>query len=226
MTPNFAPVAELDTPHRRAKQTWDTRLGKAWREGHYWMLAFFVMLAYTLWAGYMNKRMEQYRAARPIEIFYVALDANGIAQVLGKAPLQVTPNKVAMEARVRRFVQLSRGKSLDPVAVSKTWKEDLYNWVTPRGATLLNEWAQERKSLLHTPKVSIAVDLTRLIVKSDGSYDVWWTETKRDHNNNKEEVTPWSGNYTVKVEKPQNEKQLMANETGVFVDYFSTTRAK
>lgn len=223
---HFAPFTEIDTPHRRAKQTWDNRLGRLWRDGHYWMFAFFVMLAYTVWSGYANKQMEAARAARPVEIFYVAMDANGISQVLGKAPLQTTPGAAAKEARVRRFIVLSRGKSLDPVAVAKSWKDDLANWVTPRGTNLLNEWALERKPLLHNPKVSISVEITRLIVKSDQSYDVWWTEVKRDHNLNREETSAWSGNYTVVVEKPTTEKQLMANETGVFIDYFMATRAR
>ena len=223
---SFAPVAEIETPWKKAKQTWDNRLGKAWREGHYWMYAFFVTLAFTMWSEYTNKTMAQARAAKPIDIFYVAMDANGIATVLGKAPMQTTPGKAAMEARVRRFLLLTRGKTLDQVAVGKAWKEDAHNWVTPRGALLLNEWAQERKPVLHNPKLSIAVDVTRVILKSDGSYDVWWTETRRDHNNNKEEVSAWSGNYTVKVDKPKDEKQLMANETGVFIDYFATTRTR
>lgn len=224
--PNFAPLAEIETPWKKAKQTWDNRLGKAWREGHYWMYAFFLMLAYNCWAGYQATHLEHARAARPIEIFYVAMDANGIATVLGKAPLQTTPTKAAMEARVRRFLTLTRGKTLDQVQVGKAWKEDAYNWVTPRGAILLNEWADERKLVLRSPKVSIAVEITRLLLKSDSSYDVWWTETKRDHNNNREDVSAWSGNYVVKVDKPKDEKQLMANETGVFIDYFAVTRAK
>ena len=223
---NYAPVAEIETPWKRAKQTWDNRLGKAWREGHYWMYAFFLTLAFLVWSEYTHKQLAQARAARPIEIFYVAMDANGIGTVLGKAPLQTTPGKAAMEARVRRFLTLTRGKVLDPVAVAKAWKDDLYQWVTPRGAQLLNEWAQERKPALHNPKVSIAVEITRLLVKNDHTYDVWWTETKRNHHNTREEVSHWSGNYTVKVDKPKDERQLLANETGVFVDYFAVTRAR
>jgi type IV secretion system protein TrbF len=224
--PNWAPVAETETPWKRAKQTWDNRLGKAWREGHYWMWACFVTLGLLVWVEVQNKRLEKVRAAHPIQIFYVAMDANGIGTVLGKAPLQTTPGKAAMEARLRRFIVVTRGKLLDQVAVGKVWREDAYNWATPRGALLLNEWAQERQAILRSPKVSIAVDITRLIVQSDGSYNVWFTEVKRDHNNNKEETTYWSGTYTLKVDKPQNEKQLMANETGVFVDYFAVTKAK
>lgn len=222
---SYGPLTEVETPFRRAKQTWDDRLGKAWREGHFWMYAFFVMLLFNIWSGCAEKQLAKKRLANPIEIFYVAMDAGGIGTVLGKAPLQTTPTKAAMEARVRRFIILSRGKVLDPVAVSKAWKDDLYNWVSPRGTTLLNEWATERKPVLHNPKVSIGVDITRLVLKSDASYDVWWTETRRDHNNNKEELSYWSGNYTVKVDKPKNEKQLLQNETGVFVEYWSVTRA-
>ena len=55
---------------------------------------------------------------------------------------------------------------------------------------------------------------------------MWWTETKRDHNNNREETTSFTGTYTLTVDIPKNEQQLMANETGVFVDYFAVTKAK
>jgi type IV secretory pathway TrbF-like protein len=224
--PSFAPLAEVETPHKTAKQTWDNRLGKAWREGHYWMWAFAIMLGLNIWQYYTHQRLEQRRIARPIEIFYVAMSEDGIGKVLGKAPLQATPTKAALEARVRRFVLLSRGKSLDPVVVQAAWKEQLYQWVTPRGTTLLNEWAREREAVLRSPKVSISVMIDRVLVQSDQTYDVWWTETRRDHNNNKEDVSRWSGNYTVKIDKPKDEKQLMANETGVFIDFFATTRAK
>jgi type IV secretion system protein VirB5 len=131
-----------------------------------------------------------------------------------------------MEARLRRFIGVTRGKLLDQVAVGKAWKEDAYNWVTPRGALLLNEWATERQAILRNPKVSIGVDITRLLVKPDGSYDVWWTETQRNHNNAQEATTYWTGTYQLTVDKPKNEKQLLANETGVFVDYFTATKAK
>src|SRR5262245_36838512 len=223
---NFAPRAPMETPWQRAKQIWDNRLGKAWREGHYWMWACFGMLGLLVWVEVQNKRIERARAVHPIEIFYVAMDANGIGTVLGKAPLQTTPGKAAMEARLRRFIAVTRGKLLDQVAVGRVWREDAYNWVTPRAAVLLNEWAQERQAVLRSPKVSVAVDITRVLIKPDGSYDVWWTETKRDHNNNREETTYFTGTYTLTVDTPKNEKQLMANETGVFVDYFAVTKAK
>jgi type IV secretion system protein TrbF len=222
---NYTPLQEVETPFHTAKQTWDNRLGKAWREGHYWMWAFFIMLAYTLWTGYANKRLEAARLAKPIEIFYVAMGADGIGQVLGKAPLVTTPDENAKQSRVRRFIVHTRSKSLDPVVVRRYWDE-AHQWVTPRGATLLNEFATERKPLLHNPRLSIEVDITRLILKSDQSYDVWWTETRRDHNHHKTEALAyWSGNYTIKVDKPKDEQQLRANETGVFVDYFTATRA-
>jgi type IV secretion system protein TrbF len=224
---HFAPLTELETPHRRAKQTWDDRLGKAWKEGHYWMAAFFVLLAWHIYGGLLNKRLDAARLAKPIDIFYVGMDSNNMGTLLGQAPLQTAPPDGALEARVREFVFLSRRKILgDPVELSRLWKENLYKWVTPRAATLLNEWAAERKPLLHNPKVSITVELTRVVQKSDGSFDVWWTETKRDHNNNKDEVTYWTGTYTVVVDKPKDKKQLMANVTGVFVDYWNATRAR
>jgi type IV secretion system protein TrbF len=227
---HFAPLSEVDTPHRRARQQWDERLGKAWQHGHYWMIAFFVILGWHLWAGYRDKRLEAIRLAKPIEIFYVGMDSNAVGTLLGQAPLHTAPPPAALEERVRSFVFHSRRKILgDAVELNRLWKDSLYNWVTPRGATLLNEWAQERRDLLRNPKISITVDLTRVVLKSDGSFDVWWTETKRDHNNAiamKDDLSSWTGTYTVLVEKPKDKKQLMANVTGVFVDYFNVTRAK
>lgn len=221
---HFPTVAGVETPHQRAWQRWAGHVGAIVEAKQHWKYATFLCLAGLVGTIYYFGLKLDHKP--PVEVVYVGVEAEGIATVLGKAPGVMAPTKAMVEERIQRFVVLTRGLVLDRDAVRKQWLEDAYRWVTPRGSTLLTEWAKEREPIIKAGKISIAVEVHQMLRQSDHSYEVRWTETLRNQNNGLLEKSQWSGTYTTKVDKPKTEKEARANSTGVFIDYFAATRTR
>jgi len=221
---HFRAVGQVETPYHTAWQRWAGHVGLIIEAKQAWKWAFFLTQAGLIGTLYFyGVKLDR---KPPVELVYVALDADGIATVLGKAPGLNAPTKLMVEERIERFVKLTRGLILDRDAVRRQWLEDAYRWVTPRGSQLLNEWALEREPLIKVGKISIEVKINQKLRLSDASYEVRWTEILRNQNNGKTETSQWSGNYVTVVEKPKSVEEARANATGVFIDYFTATRTR
>jgi type IV secretion system protein TrbF len=221
---HFAAVAEIETPHQQARQRWAGHVGAIVEAKQWWK--YTTLLCLLGWVGTVYFYGIKLDTKPPVEIVYVGIDADGIATILGKTSGTMAPTKLMIEERIRRFIVVTRGLVLDRDAVRKQWLEDAYQWVTPRGSALLTEWAKEREPLLKAGKISIGIEIAQMLRQSDHSYEVRWVETLRNQNNGVTEKSQWSGTYTTKVDKPKTDKEARANATGVFIDYFATTRTR
>lgn len=222
---HFSATGVVETPHQRARQHWAGHVGRIIDARGAWQCATFLLLVALIGVTYFFGIKLAHQP--PLEVMYVGIDAEGIATILGKSPSTVAPTRLMVEERIRRFITLTRGLVLDRDAVRRQWLEDAYHWVTPRGNALLTEWAKEREPLMKAGKISISVDIGQMLRQSDQTYEVRWTETVRNQNNGvTEKPTSWSGTYATKIEKPKTEKEARANSSGVFIDYFATTKTR
>jgi type IV secretion system protein VirB5 len=162
----------------------------------------------------------------PLLVRYVEFNPDATVRAVVTPQILYQPTKAAMAERVRKFVLLSRGLDINPVTVRKQWLEELYKWVTPRGANLLNEFARERNPFDQVGKVFISVDVQRILPLSETTFDVRWTETTYAIRGPKKGMQAYSGIYGVEVKVPKTEKELQDNALGIFIDTFAVSTAR
>jgi type IV secretion system protein VirB5 len=222
--PSWAPTGTVETPYQRASQAWDDRLGSARTQAKNWRIC--ALAAIVTLGGSLGLNWYQVAQKAPLLVRYVEFNPDATVRAVVTPQILYQPTKAAMAERVRKFVILSRGLDINPVTVRKQWLEELYKWVTPRGANLLNEFARERNPFEQVGKVFISVDVQRVLPLSDTTFDVRWTETTYEIRGPKKGMQAFSGIYGVEVKIPKTEKDLQDNALGIFIDTFAVSTAR
>jgi type IV secretion system protein VirB5 len=222
--PSWVPTGVADTPYQRASQAWDERIGSARVQGKNWRLAALGAIGMLGLSVGMNWYQLVHKDALLVRYVEFTPDATVRAVVTPQTLYQ--PTRVAMAERVREFVLLSRGLDINPVTVRHQWLGKLYQWVTPRGAQLLNNFARERDPFEQVGKVFISVDVQRILPLSGNTFDVRWTESTYDIRGAKKGMQAYSGIYGVEVKIPKTETELQDNALGMFIDTFAVSTAR
>ena len=218
--PLTTPTGVLETPYLRAQQVWDDRIGSARVQAKNWrLLALSCILAnLLLGAGLVYQSLK----AQVIP-YIVEVDSQGEVRLVGPAAVLYRPSQAAIQHQVREFVRTIRGLATDPIVVRERWMQ-VYAGVTPRGANLLNSYARERDPFGKVGKVSIAVDVQRVLPLTETSYDVQWREATYDAQGVKTEDATYSGIVAVVMQQPKTAQALKDNPLGIYVDTFSWSR--
>jgi type IV secretory pathway TrbF-like protein len=222
--PSWAPSGAVETPYQRASQAWDDRLGSARTQAKNWRVSS--LLSHLALCGALGIIAYQAMHKDALLVRYVEFNPDATVRAVVTPQILYQPTKAAMAERVRKFVILSRGLDINPVTVRKQWLEELYKWVTPRGANLLNEFARERNPFDQVGKVFISVDVQRVLPLSETTFDVRWTETTYEIRGPKKGMQAFSGIYGVEVKIPKTEKALQDNALGLFIDTFAVSTAR
>ncbi|HYN63691.1 MAG TPA: conjugal transfer protein TrbF [Candidatus Limnocylindrales bacterium] len=218
--PLTTPTGVLETPYLRAQQVWDDRIGSARVQARNWrFMALGGLVANLLLGGGLI-----YQSLKAQVVPYVVeVESQGEVRAVGPAAVLYRPSQAAIQHQVREFVRTIRGLATDPIVVRERWLQ-VYAGVTPRGATLLNSYARERDPFGKVGKVSIAVDVQRVLPLTETSYDVQWTETTYDANGVKMEDAKYSGLFAVRMQQPRTAQALKENPLGIYIDTFAWSR--
>jgi type IV secretory pathway TrbF-like protein len=218
--PLTTPTGVLETPYLRAQQVWDDRIGSARVQASNWRLMALGGLVANLLLG--GGLIYQSLKAQVVP-YVVEVESQGAVRAVGPATVLYRPSQAAIQHQVREFVRTIRGLATDPIVVRERWMQ-VYAGVTPRGANLLNSYARERDPFGKVGKVSIAVDVQRVLPLTETSYDVQWTETIYDVNGVKTEDAKYSGLFAVRMQPPTTAQALKDNPLGIYIDGFSWSR--
>jgi type IV secretory pathway TrbF-like protein len=114
-----------------------------------------------------------------------------------------------------RFIEEVRSIPADPVVLRQNWL-DAYDYVTSKGAVVLDDYARHSDPFAQIGKSQVAVDVASVIRASDDSFRVAWIE--RHYVDDVLTGTErWSAILTIVVKTPDNADQLNKNPLGVYV---------
>lgn len=211
---NYAPEL-ADTPHMRAQQAWDRRMGSAvqaavtWR----WVALGMGSLAVTLAAGLTLVALQK-------RTFVHVVEVSPQGQVLSVRPAggEYTPTDAQVSYFLGHFVKLIRGVPTDGVVLRENWLE-AYRFLTPQAAQRLNEFAREEDpfSLLGTTARSAVI--ISIVQRSDETWQVSWIEAT--HGANGGARSSYTGLFTIRFDRPRNSDALAGNPLGLFITEFS-----
>jgi type IV secretion system protein VirB5 len=215
----YGQTPEPVTPYQKAAQLWDERIGSARVQAKNWRLMAFGSLTLSMvLAGGLLWESTQSRVIP----YVVEVDRLGEVQAVGPAVTPYRPTDAEIAWYLGRFIGDVRGVSIDPVLVRKNWLE-AYNFVTARGAQILDDYARSNNPFATIGTRSVAVQVTSVVRASDSSFQVKWTEQTYDHGA-LARTEHWTAMLTIAIQPPRTADVLRKNPLGIYINGLAWSR--
>jgi type IV secretory pathway TrbF-like protein len=207
------------TPYQAAQQCWDERIGNARVQAANWRLMAFACLGLALvTAGALIWKSMQ----STVTPYVVEVNQLGEVRAVGPADETYRPTDAQIANHLTRFVTDIRSLSIDPIVVRKNWLE-AYDFVTDRGAVVLNDYARARDPFGHIGEISVAVEVTSVVRASDSSFQIRWIE--RAYSGGALTTTErWTAIVSIAVRPPRDEQRLRRNPLGLYINGLNWSR--
>lgn len=207
------------TPYQAAQQVWDERLGSARVQAYHWRLMAFgtLILACVMTAGLL------WQSTRSIvQPYVVEVDTRGATRAVGPAMETYRPTDVQIGYHLAEFIKRVRSISIDPIVLRENWL-DAYNYVTPRGAAGLNDFARAANPFGRVGRESITTEIASVVRASDTSFQLRWVE--RTYTNGTPSKTErWTAILSIVLQAPRTEERIRKNPLGIYVDGLDWSR--
>jgi type IV secretory pathway TrbF-like protein len=215
----FGVTPDPQTPHQRAGQAWDERLGAARVQAANWRLMALGLL--VLDAG-VSAGLVGLALRGGITPWVVQVDRLGEPRVVAPAIQGARPSDAVIAWTLARFVTDVRTISTDPVLMRQAWLR-AYDFTDTEGAAMLSDHARRADPFAQVGRVQVTVAVTSVVRASPASFRLAWTE-QRYADGQLVATERWSGILTVSVKPPRTAEGLRANPMGVFVSAISWSK--
>ncbi len=225
-TPFTAPAqsfagGEPDSPYKRARQEWDTRMGAAVLSARAWRVMAMAGLGRS--------------AGLALALTIVALQQRTFVHVVEVSPEGQVMNVRAANGEWRatdaqiayhlgRFVALVRALPTDGVVLRENWLE-AYKFLAPRAAAQLNEIARQDDPFLNLGRVGRTIHIRSIIQRGDRAWEVSWVERETNATGSPD-AQAYSGVFTITTRRPRTADEIAANPLGLLISEFSWSRVR
>jgi type IV secretion system protein VirB5 len=218
---SFKPDVALETPYQRGKDEWDKRMGSVVVQAKNWRICALALcgITFLLVIGLI------YQSAKStVTPYVVEVTKEGLVQAIGPASqTNFKPGGPVLEYFIAQWVQRVRSLPLDPVVAKNHWLE-AYAYLRQSAATVLNEIATKEQPLAKLGKETVSVQVRNVIPLSKDTYQVRWEETRYSKEGAVMETKTMTGSFTVEIDPPTDEAQLLKNPLGLYITRFSWSK--
>lgn len=223
---NFTPSYKTDelaqTPFDKAKAVWDERLGTAKQQAFNWRFMALSMVACSmlLSGGLIAVSMKS-----SIEPYIVQVD-DSTGRVISVDPAKIRYNPSLDEKKyfLGEFVRKIRTISKDEMVVRNNWLE-AYKFVTKKGNSILNSYAQENDPFQLIGKYLVTVSIENINPISENSFQVEWQEDIYVYQEGKKSQK-YSGIFTTTHIPPKVKNDLLSNPLGIYIEEMAWSERK
>jgi type IV secretion system protein TrbF len=209
----YGKTPEPETPYQRAAQIWDDRIGSARVQARSWRYAFFGALGLS---ACLTVGIAWQGSQGSIIPWVVQVDKHGEAQAVAPAVSDFDPSDPQIAFHLARFIEQVRSIPDDPIIVRQNWLR-AYDFVTDRGALVLNDYARTNDPFALIGREQVGIDVTSVIRASPTSFRVAWVE-RRYRDGSLAETSRWTAILTITVQTPRTPDTLRKNPLGIFVN--------
>jgi type IV secretion system protein VirB5 len=215
----YATTPEPVTPHQKAAQVWDERIGSARLQARNWRLMAIGCLALS--AG-LSAALVWQSARGTVVPYVVEVDTLGAAQAVAPAVADFRPTDPQIAWHLARFIENVRQLPADPVVLRQNWLR-AYDFATDRGAVALNDHARRDDPFARVGDTQVSVEISSVIRASDTSFRIAWIE-RRYVGGQLAATERWTAILTVVIQPPRTAERLRVNPLGVFVHAINWSR--
>lgn len=207
------------TPYQKAAEAWDQRIGSARVQARNWRLMAFMSLGLVL---IMSLAIIWQSLSSRITPYVVEVAEQGAVRTVGDATENYTASDVQIAYHLSDFIRNMRSIAIDPVVVRDNWLK-AYDYVTDRGALVLNEYARDHDPFSRIGERSITVNVISVVRASDKSFQVKWREATHE-NGSLAKVETYTAILSLILQQPKTVDQLRKNPLGIYVHGFNWSK--
>jgi len=218
---NYKPAEAPLTPYQRAKQEWDNRIGNAVAQAKNWRTCALALCGITavVLAAFIVQSFKS-----TVTPYVVEVTRGGLVQAVGPAThTNYQPSEAVIKYFLAQWVERVRSLSLDPVVAKDQWLK-AYGYLRQSAANTLNEIAQREQPLEKLGQETVSVHVEGVVPLSKDTYQVRWKETRYSKEGATKEIKNMTGAFTVEVDPPSDQTELLKNPLGLFITQFSWSR--
>src|SRR5665213_2334784 len=215
----YGKTPEVETPYKKAQQSWDDRIGSAvvqaanWRFIAFGSLALsFVLASCAIWESSQSRVVP----------YVVEVDKLGAVQAVGPAIRHYNPSDAQIAHFLGDYIYQIRSLSIDPVVVVHNWNV-AWSDSTDHGKAFLSEYARTNDPSKSINKRAVQVEVTSIVRASANAFEVKWTE-KVAEQGAAAHAEHWTAILTYVVSPPSDDVKLKANPLGVYIDGINWSR--
>ena len=208
---------QTDNPYLNARREWNERYGeyiareRAWRSIAFFMGAIALLAVFGIvWIGGQSKLIP----------YVVEVNKLGDAVAARRADVSSRPDARILRSQLAEFISNLRSVYLDAAAERNGIKK-AYAQINHGGPAygMLNDYMRQDK---HNPfkraeYESVDVEVQSVLPLTSDTWRVEWVETTRDRDGHETSKATWTATITITVQAPTDEKAILANPTGLYV---------
>lgn len=210
----------VETPHRRARQRWDARMGTLRQQRTLWQAA---TLGATVVAGLLAFGLIQAWTRPQAEIYVLEQQAGAEPRLVKMGDLRWSPKQAHLAEVAKRFITVLRRVPTDRVLYGQDW-EWAQNVVSKKGENLLKAYIGEFVPAKAIGDRVVQVEILRCLPNNQdkgSSYDLTWVETELTTEMMVKEKRRYSGIVTLQFRHPKDAREAQRNPLGIWVEYFT-----
>jgi type IV secretion system protein VirB5 len=209
-------------PYARSAAAWDERIGSARVQATNWRYIAFASIALALIS---TIGVVVIGIKKQVATYIVEVDKAGMPGRISLASETFQPAAAQVGYFIGEVVRLVRERPLDPVVMRQQWTK-AYQFLAGPAVNGMNEYAAADSGLRNVPgegATARTVEIKNILQKSDGTYQVRWTETTYSNGirRSKEDFT---GLFQIKLIPPRDEADTFKNPIGVYITNFTWSR--
>jgi type IV secretion system protein TrbF len=218
MATKWSPDGPLDTPYRRARQEWDSRMGSAVVQAKNWRLACFTSLGLVA----LSMIGLLYLGAQPKAVPHI-IEVDRLGGAAYRGPVGETsyvPSDAVITYHLRRFLSDTREISSDFAVLKHNWL-DAYTLVTPRGGNMLSAYVQkpEHDPFRRAQDERVTVEFLSAVRVSGDTWQVDWRESTWDKNGSPSAApVTWRAMLRTLLQAPKTPEAMSRNPIGLYID--------
>jgi len=166
----------LANPYARSAAAWDERIGSARVQATNWRYIAFASIALALIS---TIGVVVIGVKKQVATYIVEVDKAGMPGRISLASKTFQPAAAQVGYFIGEVVRLVRERPLDPVVMRQQWTK-AYQFLAGPAVNGMNEYAAADSGLRNVPgegATARTVEIKNILQKSDGTYQVRWTET-------------------------------------------------
>jgi type IV secretory pathway TrbF-like protein len=209
-------------PYSRSAAAWDERIGSARVQATNWRYIAFASIALAMVS---TIGVVVIGVKKQVATYIVEVDKAGMPGRISLASETFQPAAAQVGYFIGEVVRMVRERPLDPVVMRQQWTK-AYQFLAGPAVNGMNEYAAADSGLRNVPgegATARTVEIKNILQKSDGTYQVRWTETTYSNGirRSKEDFT---GLFQVKLIPPRDEADTFKNPIGVYITNFTWSR--
>jgi len=128
-----------------------------------------------------------------------------------------TVNDAVIAHTIARWIQMTRGKSIDPVVLRSNW-DDVYQFVPVTAKTAIDAYAREIDAFNPDTigREAVSVEVASVTRQSEDSFQVRWTETQFREGQRRGRQN-YTANIGIAFIDPKEPRQIQINPLGLMI---------